>query len=290
MTFFHDLSVYSEFIMFILGVIGSFMAWGATLYGGWLLAKWSLNMTEKHNYEKDKIFTSNDLLLKVSRMTDALISIKATYQGGLSSSPVQRAIRIPVIPLTETNQDFQFGKLSFLAESKASRKGWRNLPRIMSFFKNYNLLLTLIKERNELRSNANHLFLSDQTESASIQLSEKDVVEKFGALNMTMLIDLTEQIILLVDGLLLEGNDFLLNFHSSIEDSIDKEGLKKIGLKLLGYSNDGNENRTVFFKLSPTLDYAATAKITGRSIQELQNNFNVSQITHLADENNQESQ
>jgi len=259
------------------------LGWMTAILAGYILTRIGLHITEKHSFEKEKLYTSNDLLIKVYEMVDALLSIKNIYFGYLTKNPVQRSTRIPFIPVAEEPMSFMLGKLSFIAQSdgKNNNKGWRDIVRISSLFHNYNLLLLTIKDRNKLKLVTNDVLLGKKDDTASESMTEADIISKIGVLNLTYLIDHTEHLITLVDGLLLEGNDFLLNFTKEIESEINLDALKKLGLNFLSFTNNNNTIREELFKLNVTLDFQRTAEITGRSVDEVKSNYDISQITSL---------
>ena len=89
---------------------------------------------------------------------------------------------------------------------------------------------------------------------------------------VSLLTHLTEQAIVLLDDLLLMFNDFLYEFPDLVESKINK---KEIGehFPLVKFDKNDDSHRDLFLKRSPLADYASMAKLTGMSVEELEELF-----------------
>lgn len=142
-------------------------------------------------------------------------------------------------------------------------------------------MINTINERNKIKLETDEMLLGNKGNIAIKKMLPIDIKNRIGALRMIYLIDNTEHLITLVDGLLLEGNDFLLNFTEEIKSEIDIKKLNKFGLKFLTFSNSENESRMTLMKQEVTLDYKAVADISGRSEDMVKSNYDISQVTKL---------
>lgn len=255
-----------------------FITWSATLFGGWLLARWGFNKSESHIIEKEKIINVNELSLSIFADIQGLLSVKSIYYTRLTDNPIQRLLVIPPIANTLKPIEFNIGLLSFIIKGnnktiKNNENDWLNLPRILAFIDNYNLLINFLEDRNRLMIETNEILLKDAENQPVITSDPSVIIKKLSPLKVTYLFDRTEQLITLLDHVLVEGRSFLTHFPYQVSELIKVKELKRFGYQIIKYPKESNEIRIELFKTSVNLDLDEASRITGRTDSELKAMF-----------------
>lgn len=177
------------------------------------IAFFTLRHQEEVQFEKEKMNKANKWTLKIEEARASLIAIKSNYSGQLHSDPFQRISAIPTIlfhaqPIAEDYQD-----LSFIVpkEGQASEK-WSQITLIRAMVSNYNYILKLWEQRNDLNQAFKEKLLQAHGNNAHMTLSINDVIQAAGRADVVILIDLNERVIKLTDDLIRETDDFLSKF------------------------------------------------------------------------------
>lgn len=156
-----------------------------------------------------------------------MLSIKANYHHRLTPDLLHRLAAFPKIIFDNTPISEDLSQLAFIAPTKEmdSDDRWRNINIINALVSNYNLVLALLNERNQLHEE----LIEKLTKEDIFNFAETnlDVLKEIvGSKHVGAEIDLTEKVITILDHVLSEVNDFLANFPESAKSCYDK---KKIG-------------------------------------------------------------
>ncbi|TVL22753.1 hypothetical protein AYI92_03135 [Shewanella xiamenensis] len=193
--------------------------------------------------ERSKLNTANKWIVLVEEARANLLAIKSTYNDNLSDHPIHRMSNIKEIvfyanPITEN-----YDTLSFIALKKKGDKlhKWGDIPRLRAMINNYNYLIKLWDERNKLYRNINQKILTNfGNGSGCFDISIENIIKCMGEADICALINITERAVKLTDDLIIEQNDFLINFPRHVRTLINTKKIKDYGA-VLGYSNNGNE-------------------------------------------------
>lgn len=236
------------------------------------IAYFTLRHQEGIQIEKEKMNSANKWTLQVEEARATLISIKGNYNGELTHIPFQRLSAIPSIlfhatPIKENYQD-----LSFIVPSNADKGSepnkWSQLPRIRAMISNYNYLLKLWEQRNEMNQAFKGQLLERHGDKAYATLSLDEAVAATGQANMVMLIDLNERVIKLTDDITVELDSFLSEFPNFVKTKIQSKRLKKYG-SILTFSNNGNEKLLSLIEKSPEADFTSVEGLFGEPSENI---------------------
>jgi hypothetical protein len=235
------------------------------------IAYLTLRHQEGVQIEKDKLETSNKWTFHAEGARATLIAIKANYHGQLSDSPLQRLGSIPSILFNAESITENYQNLSFLIPSANEKKEipkWSQIPRIRAMISNYNYLLKLWQQRNEMNEQFKRQILQSQGSKAYTNLSLEDVIAACGQAQVVVLIDLTERVIRLTDDLIIELDSFLSEFPVYAKTKVQVKRLKRYGL-IVTYSNNGNEKLLKLLERSPEVDFKPVEQLFGEPADEI---------------------
>jgi len=238
------------------------------------IAYLTLRHQEGIQIEKEKMDSSNKWTLQVEEARSNLIAIKGNYHGQLTSLPFQRLSAIPSILFHANSIAEDYQKLSFIVPSKEEKDGdlnkWSQIPRIRSMVSNYNYLLKLWQQRNDMNQEFKEQLLAHHGGKAYATLSLADAVAASSQANMVMLIDLNERVIKLTDDLITELDSFLHDFPNYVKTKIQVKRLKRYG-SILTFSNNGNKALLNLIKKSPDADFTSVEVLFGESSDSIRN-------------------
>ncbi len=232
------------------------------------IAYYILNRQEYVQIEKDKMNASNKWTLDIEQARSNLIAIKGSYNGKLTDLPIQRVGAIQSILLHAQSIPENFRDLSFIVpkenKSKTDLPKWSQIPRIRVMISNYNYLLKLWDQRNEMNQSFKEMILASIGNKAYANLTLQEVENALGKANLVILIDLTERCITFTDDIIVELDSFLSDFPAFAKTKVDTKRLKKYGT-IITYSNNGNEALLKLIKKSPTVDYSSVEYLFGET-------------------------
>lgn len=233
------------------------------------IAFFTLRHQEEVQFEKEKMNNANKWTLKIEEARASLISIKSNYSGQLDSDPFRRISKIPTIlfhaqPIIEDYQD-----LSFIVpkEGEESEK-WSQITQIRGMVSNYNYILKLWEQRNDLNEVFKEKLLQAHGNNAHMTLSLNDVIQAVGRADVVILIDLNERVIKLTDDLIRESDDFLNKFPKYAKSKIEYKRLKKYG-SILTFSNNDNKKLLELIERSPEVDFTPVEDLFGSTAEEI---------------------
>ena len=233
------------------------------------IAFFTLRNQEDMQFEKDKMNTANKWTLKIEEARASLIAIKGNYHGQLRSDPFQRITAIPTIlfhaePIAENYQE-----LSFIVPKKGQEpEKWSQITRIRAMVSNYNYILKLWEQRNDINQAFKEKLLLAHGNNAHMTLSINDVIQAVGRADVVILIDLNERVIRLTDDLIRETDDFLSKFPDYAKSKIKYKRLKKYGL-ILTFSNNDNKKLLEIIERSPEVDFSSVEDLFGSTSEEI---------------------
>jgi hypothetical protein len=219
--------VYPIALAFISALMGS-------LLGYWVILKRTQEETEK-----DKIDSTNKLLLEAADCFHNLQAIKANYVGKLTEDPAQRLGCVPPILMHHRPSNPEFSGLFYLARAtsetfknsttKESQDNFQNIPRIKLIFENYNTALEMWKTRNELVLPIFEAIVSGSSKTAVTNISFNHMTELVGYTKIAQLIDLNEKILSFTDSILSDFMMLMTELPDAAESLISKKIMKKYG-------------------------------------------------------------
>jgi len=235
---------------------------------GATIAYYTLNRQEYVQIEKEKMNASNKWTLDIEQARSNLLAIKGNYNGKLTDLPIQRVGAIPSILFHAQPIPEKFNDLSFIvpkeSKSKAELPKWSQIPRIRAMVSNYNYLLKLWEQRNEINQNFKEMILVSIGNIAYANLTLQQVEVAVGKANLSILIDLSERCITLTDDIIVELDNFLSEFPAFAKTKIDTKRLKKFGT-VISYSNNGNEALLELINKSPIVDFSTVEYLFGEN-------------------------
>jgi hypothetical protein len=236
------------------------------------IAYFTLRHQERVQIEKEKMDTSNKWTLQAEEARSNLIAIKGNYHGQLTNIPFQRLSAIPSILFHANSIDEDYQKLSFILPSNEEKDGdinkWSQIPRIRSMVSNYNYLLKLWQQRNDMNQEFKGNLLAHHGGKAYATLSLADAVAASSQANMVMLIDLNERVIKLTDDLITELDSFLHEFPNYVKTKIQAKRLKRYG-SILTFSNNGNQKLISLIEKSPEADFTTVETLFGEPAESI---------------------
>lgn len=250
-------------------------AFFTSLLGG-VIAYFTLRHQENIQIEKEKMNSANKWILLAEEARSKLLAIKENYHGKLTDNPMQRVAVIPSIllqaePIRESIQDLSF--IVPTADKNLSEcPKWGHILRIRIMIDNYNYLLKLWDQRNEIIQPIKEQLLSHYPERAYVNLPKEDVKISIGASQLSNLIDMTERIVKLMDDVLIELDDFLSEFPKYAKGKINLKQLKKYG-SVLTCSTNGNKKLLALLERTPSANFETVKDLFGMSPEELNKRY-----------------
>lgn len=239
---------------------------------GATIAYFTLKYQESIQIEKDKMNSANKWILLADSARSTLLSIKSNYYKKLTDSPIQRSLVIPDILFYADRISENFQDLSFIVPiadaTTTDYPKWSQIPRIYSMFSNYNYLLKLWEQRNEINQPFQEELLKQYPNQGYAHISNEKVISSVDHVKLVRLIDLTERVIKITDDILLELDDFLSEFPNYTKQLINVKRLKKYGSILL-YSNNDNQELLSLLKRVPEVDFSSVESLYGQSADEI---------------------
>lgn len=237
---------------------------------GAAIAYFTLNRQEVVQIEKEKMNASNKWTLEIEQARSNLIAIKGNYNGELTELPFQRVFAIPSILFHAESISENFQDLSFIVpkDTKQDLSKWSQIPRIRAMVSNYNYLLKLWEQRNEVNQNIKEIISASIGNKAYGNLSLQEVENTIDKADLVILIDLTERCITLTDDIIIELDSFLSDFPFFVKTKIDTKRLKKYGT-IISYSNNNNQKLLELIKKSPEVDFSSVQHLFGETDKEI---------------------
>jgi hypothetical protein len=240
---------------------------------GAVIAYFTLNKQEKIQIEKSKMNAANKWTLDIEQARSCLIAIKGNYNGKLSNKPMQRLGATPSIlfhaePIIENFQDLSFIVPNQNIENSDLPK-WSQIPRIRHMVSNYNYLLKMWTQRNESNEKFKQSLLKSMGGKAHDTLSLPDIEKAVSTADLVVLIEFTEQCIVLTDQIIIELDDFLSEFPDFVKTKIEIKKLKKYG-SIITYLNNDNQNLLDIIKKEPKADFSSVAHLYGQTVEEIE--------------------
>ncbi len=233
------------------------------------IAFFTLRHQEEVQFEKEKMNNTNKWTLKIEEARASLIAIKGNYSGQLHSDPFQRISAIPTIlfhaqPIAEDYQD-----LSFIVPKEGQEfEKWSQITQIRAMVSNYNYILKLWEQRNDINQAFKEKLLQAHGNKAHMTLSIHEVIQAAGRADVVIIIDLNERVIKLTDGLIRETDDFLSKFPEYAKSKIEYKRLKKYG-SILTFSNNDNQKLLELIERSPEVDFSSVEDLFGSTAEEI---------------------
>lgn len=234
-------------------------------------------LTIKHQdtlrYEREKVSIANKWSLLAEEARATLIAVKSNYHGKLTDVPAQRLVAVPSV-LFHANQIIErYEELSFLV-CKGENAKWGQIPRIRSMFQNYNYLLELWKQRNDFERPLREKIMNGLAHGrAYTTVNQAEIIGCIGESDFCQLVDLTEQVIKLTDDILVELDDFMMNFPPHAKSQINYESVKK-HTRLIRHSNNGNQKLLMLLHKEIHADFSTVEHIFGMPAQDIETMYN----------------
>ena len=202
------------------------------------------------------------------------MATKQNYHGKLTEYPIQRVFAIPTVLFTANPIVENYSQLSFLVPKLSSEEypKWSQIPRIRTMIHNYNYVQELWLKRNEIERPIKEKVVQQDTTRAFVNVSLEQIFECVGVASIASLVDLTERVVTLTDDLIVELDDFLINFPVYAKTRINSERLKRYGT-VLTCSNNGNEKLLAMLKKSPNTDYSSVTDLFGATTDQMKQRY-----------------
>jgi hypothetical protein len=236
------------------------------------IAYFSLRSQEKIQIEKEKMNNTNKWMFLLEEAQATLIAIKGNYYNKLSDNPIQRISAIPSILFNAQPINEKLESLSFIVKKEnadVDPEKWSQIFRIRSMVNNYNYLIDLWNQRNEIERPMKEKLMAQFSNQAYINISEQEAIEAIGPAKTVLLIDLTERLVRLTDDILIEINDFLINFPIYAKSRINNKRLKRFG-SVITYSNNGNELLLAMLAKTTKPDFSSVEILFGETSEEIE--------------------
>lgn len=233
------------------------------------IAFFTLRHQESLQLEKEKMNNANKWTLKIEEARASLIAIKGNYNGELTSDPFQRVSAIPTILFHAQSIAEDYQDLSFIVPKAGEEsEKWSQITRIRSMVSNYNYILKLWEQRNDVNQAFKEKLLQAHGNNAHMTLSINDVIQAAGRAEVVILIDLNERVIKLTDDLIRETDNFLSEFPEYAKSKIEFKRLKKYG-SILTYSNNDNNKLLELIERTPEVDFSSVEDLFGSSAEDI---------------------
>ncbi|HDC4664808.1 TPA: hypothetical protein O8U43_002191 [Enterobacter cloacae] len=237
----------------------------SALMGG-LTAYYINGRQEKIKLESEKFNAANALMMLSFQMINTLVAIKNNYIGLRSKNPLLRALAINEILFNAGEISFDIGRLSFIKKIPTANKSlferfvflikykilkyelvmppdeeisksWRNIARIDAFLFNYNFILRSLLIRNQIDSDLRkRLSNIARKDNPVLEVKLDEIKKVIGAGELSKYIDLTENIISLIDYIIREIDSFIINFPQIAESNIELSKVNKARLSTIVFN------------------------------------------------------
>lgn len=257
---------------YLFPVIGG--AFSALL--GFAVAYFTLRYQENTQTQKDKINNINDWMLLADGAIASLITIKSTYHGKLENNPFQRTLSIRSMLQSKKRLDKNLSSLSFIIPREEDKKSqevkWRQLPKIRAMIENYNYVIELWNKRSEIERPITERIVQDYGTLGFVNVTREQIFKSVNPSEFITLIDLTEKAIKLTDDLIIELQDFMMDFPEIGKSLINEKYLKKFGFIII-LSTETNAKIFSFIDKSPEVDYKILAELFGQTEEQVKNEY-----------------
>ncbi len=239
----------------------------------------TLRHQDNSQVQKERVQTINDWILSAESAIQSLIAIKQNYHGKLSSDPFQRTMEVRSLIGNTNKINKDFTCLSFIVPRKdkpdTHNIKWHQLPRIRSMIQNYNLTIDTWNKREEIERPIKEKIMHDHAGLAFAHVTRKQIFSSVGASKFIVLMDITERAIKFTDELIIELNDFLVNFPEIGKSLIGKEYRDRYGPILL-YSSEENPKLLSLMEKSVEVNYTILAELFGESEERIRAEYETS--------------
>jgi hypothetical protein len=235
------------------------------------IAYFTLRSQENIQIEKDKMNNTNKWTFLLEEAGTTLMAIKMIYYDQLSDNPIQRISAIPSILLNAQPINEKLESLSFIVkklDSKTEPEKWSQISKIKLMVNSYNNLIYLWEQRNSIDKPIKEKLMAEFSNQGYIDISEQEAIQAIGPAKMVLLIDLTEKVVKFTDDLLIEINDFLINFPAYAKSRIKTKQLKRFG-SVITYSNNGNTLLLAMLAKTPEPDFTSVEELFGKTSKEI---------------------
>ncbi|MCW9017328.1 MAG: hypothetical protein OQJ89_10215, partial [Kangiellaceae bacterium] len=193
------------------------------------------------------------------------------YHGKLNEHPFQRMMTVKRMFSNLEYIQEDYIDLSFvipkLSELQDTHRNWRNIARIRAMVKNYNQLMDVWSTRNSLDNVIKETIANHCEKEGILANGEKEILESIVLSDLMKFTQINEQAIKLTDDLLIELDDFLMNFPKTVESLLDKDRVKNLG----GIFGHSASNAPELFERSPEVNYKIWGELLGYSADEMRN-------------------
>lgn len=214
----------------LLPVLMSFIS----AFIGFFFARILFNQQEKIKSEINKVNLINKYSIMVADIRGSLLAIKYNYDSILDTHPINRALTMPNILNNNVAVTCNTYELSFISEKSNGKQiayydTWMNVLRISAMLNNYNQIIAILNQRNEIHIEI-MTQINDYNKSSGIKVGSElghDVINNMvGEVRIASLCALTERFISIVDDILMESSDFLINFPLEMDRLINQKVIK----------------------------------------------------------------
>ncbi len=255
----------------------------ATAFFSSLLGGAVAYFTFKHQdavlFEKEKLNTANKWTILANEAFYSLLAIKQNYYEKLTvdpdpTNPYHRILAVPPIRMQISQINESLSGLVFISQKKEpenpEHSKWSQISLVQILFSNYNLLINAWERRNELDPTVRSKLLAAYSNQAFCNINTEMIRSCIDPKELVSLIDLTERVIDLTDGLIIELIDFLKNFPVLAESRIQMEKIKNYGtiLKL-----QPSKESAYLHKKCTEANFELISDIFGYSAAELKNRY-----------------
>lgn len=238
---------------------------------GAAIAYLTIKYQEVIKIEKAKMDSVNKWTLLTEEARATLIAIKRNYYSELTDIPAQRISVVPNILFHATPIIEKYEELAFIISTNAdgSMPKWASIPKIRAMINNYNYLLKLWEQRNQLDKTLREKIMRGLGGDKSVvDVTQEEIIECIGESNFCLLVDITERAIILTDDLIVELNDFLLHFPSHAAMLVNTKKIKRYGA-ILKYSNNNNDSLLALIEKSQQVNYQSVEEVFNMSSEDI---------------------
>lgn len=239
---------------------------------GAAIAYCTLKWQEGVQIEKEKMNITNKWVLIAEGARSDLLAIKGNYHGELNDNPFARLLMVPTILIENYPITAEYQELAFIVPSEKSNDEsypkWSQITIVRTMIDNYNLVISLWKQRNILNEEFREKLVASHGNEIVNGVSLEQALAAVSQPFLIKLIDLTERLIKLTDTLVIELDDFLENFPKYARTKIRYKKLKKYG-SVLTHSNNNNQLLLALLEKSPEADFSKLEEIFGESNENI---------------------
>lgn len=237
---------------------------------------------------KERIEIANNFVINFSQALEQLIVVKKLYHG-VTDDPLDRMVNVQHIVCIPSPIDLDCSRLSFLvSEGNEDYKKypWLNLTRIQAMAVVYNQLIGLFEIRNNEEKYIFPKLAAKHWDSSTgfVKVNWAEIKECVGEVEIISFININEQIITILDGLILEVDYFVSSFYKSAMETCDMYRLEN-HVKLNNY-NTLNKDA---LKLRPEVNYVILAQLFKESEAILRSRYSNSYLTTVYPESEEET-